>query len=97
MNYINLLKILLEWSINAKEYETVYFIYINFNIGITVRFLYKLPDIHIFSSLSSFNLNHDSKKIDNKYLEKLFNMFKQSKYVKLRGWNDSYGYLIREE
>ena len=94
MDYTKLLKILVEWSINAREYETVYFIYTNFSIGIPGKFLYKLPDVNIFNSLETFISNNDTKKIDNEYLEKLFALFKESKYTKLKDWGDSYGYKI---
>jgi hypothetical protein len=94
MDYILILKILTEWSINSKEYELLNFIYSNFNIGIPNRFLYKLPDHNIFYSLSSFNSNNDLKKIEDKNLEQLFYMFKKSKYTRLEYWNNSQGYKI---
>ena len=92
MDYILILKILTEWSINSKEYELLNFIYSNFDIGIPNRFLYKLPDNNIFYSLSSFNSNNDLKKTEDMYLDQLFHMFKKSKYTKLVYWNDNHGY-----
>ena len=92
MDYILILKILTVWSINSKEYELLKFIYSNFNIGIPNKFLYKLPDHNIFYSLSSFNSNNDLKKIEDKYLDQLFYMFKKSKYTELEYWNYNYGY-----
>ena len=94
MDYILLLKILMEWSVNSKENELLYFIYSNFNIGIPVRFLYKLPDNNIFFSLSSFNSNNDIKNSDDKDLNNLFKLLKKSKYTKLEEWNNSYGYRL---
>ena len=57
MDYIKLLKILIEWSINSKEYELLYFIYCNFGVGLPVKFLYKLPDQSIFNTLEKYTLN----------------------------------------
>jgi len=83
MNYILLLQILVEWSLESKEYELLNFIYLNFNIGIPNRFLYRLPDHNVFYSLSSFNSGSDLKKIEDENLEHLFDMFKKSKYTRL--------------
>ena len=94
MDYILLLKILVEWSVESKEYELLKFIYTGFNIGLPNRFLYRLPDHNIFYSLSSFNSKNDLKKIEDENLEQLFYMFKRSKYTRLEYWEDSYGYKI---
>ena len=94
MDYILLLKILMEWSVNSEEYQLLYFIYSNFNIGIPVRFLYKLPDNNMFFSLSSFNSNNDIKNSGDKELNNLFKLLKKSKYKKLEEWRDSYGYKL---
>ena len=87
----------MEWSISSKEHQLLYFIYNNFNIGIPVRFLYKLPDNNVFFSLSSFNSNNSTKNADDKDLNNLFKLLKKSKYTKLEEWNDSYGYKMIEQ
>jgi len=94
MNYIELIKILTEWSIKSKEYKLLLFLYINFDIGIPTRFIYALPNHNIFMSLKAFNEKNEYKKVDNKDLENLFCIFKKSKYKKLQNWNESYGYII---
>ena len=93
MDYILLLKILMEWSVNSKEYQLLYFVYNNFNIGIPVRFLYKLPDNNVFFSMSAFNSTNDIKNSDDKELNTLFRLLKKSKYRNLEKWNNSYGYI----
>ena len=90
MDYKQLLKILLEWSIKSKEYSMTLFIYLNFNIGIPVKFLYFLPDKNYFT-LSSFLNRNDEKSYKDKYLDELIYLFKKSKYQKLEDWN-LYGY-----
>jgi len=94
MNYIQLIKILIEWSIKSKEYNMLLFLYTNFEIGIPARLIYKLPSQNVFMSLSSFNEKNEYKKVDDKYLDNLFCIFKKSKYKKLKNWNESYGYII---
>ena len=39
MTTIELIKILTKWSLESKEYEMLYFIYNEFNIGIPIKFL----------------------------------------------------------
>lgn len=95
MDYKQILKILLEWSIKSKEYSMTLFIYSNFNIGIPVKFLYFLPDKNYFT-LSSFLNKNDTKKYKDEYLDELIYLFKKSKYQKLEEWNQ-YGYLKKIE
>ena len=92
IKYVELIKILIEWSIKSKEYSMLLFLYKNFNVGIPTKLIYKLPDINVFMSLSSFNEKNDTKKTDDKELDNLFWIFKKSKYKKLKNWNESYGY-----
>lgn len=94
MDILILIKILLEWSITSKEYEMTYFLFLTFNIGIPVKFLYKLPSNNIYFSLDSFITNCDIKYSKDIYLQKLFILFKKSKYQKLHNWNYSYGYKL---
>jgi hypothetical protein len=96
VDYKLLLKILMEWSINSKEYETVLFIYKTFNIGIPVKFLYKLENKNMFFSLNSFVNNSHTKKNNNKELNELFELFKTSKYKKLIHWENKYGYSLKK-
>ena len=92
MDYILLLKILTEWSLKNKEYELALIIYKEFNIGIPVSLLYKLPTQNIFSSISSLKNNNELINYDT-ILEKLFNLFLKSKYTTLINWSNKYGYI----
>jgi hypothetical protein len=92
MDYILLLKILTEWSLKNKEYDLALIIYKEFNIGIPVNLLYKLPQQNIFYSLSSFNTKNEIINYDNT-LEKLFSLFLKSKYTTLQNWSNKYGYI----
>ena len=76
MNYKQLLKILIEWSIKNKNYDMLYFIYSNFNIGIPVSLLYQIQNKSIFHSLDSFFNNHRNKQLRDQNLKKLFELFK---------------------
>ena len=90
MTTIELIKILTKWSLESKEYEMLYFIYNEFNIGITIKFLYKIPDKNVFSSLNSFFDEKDNKQID----DKLCKLIKKSKYQRLGNFDNLYGYKI---
>lgn len=94
VNIISLLKILMEWGVNSKNYDVVYFIYTHFNIGIPARLLYKLPQCNTFNSLSSFLSNNNtlSRKIKDEHVKKLIDVIKTSKYKHLKHWNNGYGY-----
>ena len=92
MNYIMLLKILTEWALKNKEYNLALVIYQEFNIGIPVNLLYKLPTQNSFSSISTLKNNNELINYDNT-LEKLFNLFLNSKYTRLTNWSNKYGYI----
>jgi hypothetical protein len=87
-----LLKILTEWGFNSKNYYLVHAIYSNFNVGIPIKFIYKLPKRNHFESLNAFiDTNEILSKTDDIYLQEIFEMFKKSKYKKLPVWG-RYGY-----
>lgn len=92
MDYTLLCKILMKWSLENKEYELTNFIYNEFNIGIPVSYLYKLPTQMYFSSMDNFFNNSDNKKSDDKHLDRLLSTFSKSKYGPLIEWNGKYGY-----
>ena len=87
-----LIKILTIWSIENKEYEMLYFLYNEFNFGIPIKYIYKLPDQIFFSSVNSFFNNRDNKKVDDIFLNKLFGLFKKSKYKRLENFENLFGY-----
>jgi hypothetical protein len=95
IDYKLLAKILMEWSINNKQYDMTHFIYTNFMIGIPVKFLYKLENRNTFFSISSFINGHENKHIKDEYLKRLVNLFKKSKYKKLIEWKNGYGYSLK--
>lgn len=85
----------MEWSIKNKQYDITYFIYCNFDIGIPVKFLYKLEDKNTFFSLSSFINGSDTKHTKDENLKKLCELFRKSQYKKLPEWQNNYGYLLK--
>ncbi len=93
MDYKQLLKILLEWSLKNKEYSMTLFIYSNFKVGIPVKFLYSLPDKNYFT-LSSFLNKNDVKANKDKSLNELICLLKKSKYCRLSDWN-MFGYSCK--
>ena len=92
MDYNLLCKILMKWSLENKEYELTNFIYNEFNIGIPVCYIYKLPSQMYFSSMDDFFNNSDVKKSNDKHLDNLLSTFSKSKYGRLEEWNNKYGY-----
>lgn len=89
MDYLLLLKILMEWSLNSKEFEIVHFIYTNFKIGIPNKYLYTLSDKNYFTSLSSFQRDNECK--NPKEMNKIIELFPFSKYGFLEEWK-TFGY-----
>ena len=93
MDFTLLLKILLEWSFESKEYEMTNYIYNEFNIGIPVSFLYKLTNKSYFTSIDNFLSSSNTKKSENKDFDNLLYSFSKSKYGYLTEWN-KYGYKL---
>jgi hypothetical protein len=91
MKFLLLLKILMEWSLDNKEYELTYFIYTNFPIGIPNKYLYNLTQKNYFKSLESFKNTHDTIVINDDILNKITQLFPKSKYYLLEEWK-TYGY-----
>ena len=91
---MNLQQILMEWSFNNQEYYVAYILYTEFNIGIPNYLLYSLPNKRVFGSVNDFLGNSDTKQGDDKYLQKIFDTFRYSKYTKLPEWGNKYGYKI---
>ena len=91
MNYSLLLKILMQWSLESKEYEITYFIYTNFNIGIPNKYLYNLSQKSYFTSLSSFSHNNDCITTKDNNMCKIIELFPYSKFSFLKEWK-TFGY-----
>ena len=92
MDYNLLCKILMKWSLENKEYQLTNFIYNEFNVGIPVSYLYKLPSQMYFSSMDNFFNNSDVKKSNDKHLDSLLSVLSISKYGPLIEWDNKYGY-----
>jgi len=87
-------QILMKWAIKNNEYYMVYILYTELNIGIPNTLLYKLPDKQHFGSVKDFLDTSDTKSTNNEYLNKIFVLFKKSKYKRLPEWRDKYGYKL---
>jgi len=94
MNYILLLKILMKWSLESKEYEITYFIYTNFKIGIPNNYLYKFSRKSYFVSLSSFSKNNECITTKDNNMNNIINLFPYSNYCFLKEWK-TFGYRYK--
>ena len=97
MNYMTILKILMKWSLENKQYDIAYFIYSEFNIGIPCKFLVNIyPSDNIFNINAFVNrrININTRYIRDIYLKNLIILLKKSKYQILCNWNDKHGYKI---
>lgn len=92
MDYEKLIKILIEWSIQNKEYNMSLFLFDNYNLGIPNKLLYRLPKLNYFQSFSSLNSYNDIYKSDDLILDILILKLKKSKYKYLEKWK-CYGYI----
>jgi hypothetical protein len=94
MNYILLLKILMKWSLESKEYELSYFIYTNLKIGIPNKYLYNISQKYYFTSLSSFSKNNDCIETKDHNMKKIIDLFPYSKFCFLKEW-ETFGYRYK--
>ena len=95
MDYILLQKLLMEWSLNNSEYELSNFLFFELNIGIPIKYLYKLPTKNSFSSICSFLEDQNNIKSNDYYLSNILNSFRYSKLFRLEEWNNEYGYRFK--
>lgn len=92
MDYNSLLLILMKWSLENKEYEMTYNLFTNWNIGIPVKYTYSFSEKKRFFSISSFLQDNNTISTNDKHLKNILISFKNSKYTKLKEWNNIYGY-----
>lgn len=92
MDYNKLVLILMRWSLESKEYEIVYNLYMNWGIGIPVKYTYAFEEKNSFSSISSFLKENNIITSSDKYLKKILLSFRYSKYIRLEEWGKLYGY-----
>ena len=86
--------ILMKWAIESKDYYMAYILYTEYGTGIPNSMLYNLPSRHIFSSIDDFKSENDSMFSNDEYLNKIFVLFKSSKYKRLSEWGNSFGYTL---
>jgi hypothetical protein len=87
--------ILMKWALESKDYYMAYILYTEYNTGIPNSLLYGLlPSKKMFSSISDFEESCDTKYSQDKYLNKIFVLFKLSKYKRLSEWDNKYGYIL---
>ena len=93
MNWGLLGKILMKWFLEHEEYESVYFLYTEFNIGIPVKYLYAIPSRNCFSSILTFVSDVDNiGGCNDKDLNQLLCIFPKSRYMRLSEWENVFGY-----
>lgn len=94
MDINKLSKILMCWGLEKKEYELVYFLYNNFEIGIPNTYIYKMDQKTTFNSIKDFTENnHAISGNKNIWLQKILDLFPKSKWVKLPLWEGRWGYM----
>ena len=87
-----ILVILMKWAFEYKDYFMIYTLFTEFNTGIPNSLLYSLPSRQSFRSFNDFSRSNSSKSSKDKYLNRIFTLFKSSKYIKLSEWENTYGY-----
>lgn len=87
--------ILMKWAFEKRDYYMAYILYTEFNTGIPNSLLYGLPSKRMFKSATEFISDNDTRVAGrDKYLSKIFEYFKRSKYTRLPEWNNSFGYKL---
>lgn len=89
MDYGKLGVILMKWGLEKKDYEFVYRLYTEYSIGIPANLIYSLPEKYSFVNEESI-LNSP-----NIFMNNLFALFRESKWARLKNWNNSYGYILK--
>jgi len=87
-------QIIMKWSIENEEWETVLKLYTIYGIGIPVRYLYILPKKNLYENLNTaLQRNQEIELYSNDFnLRKLLSLFQHSKWKRLEEWSNSYGY-----
>ena len=94
MDYLELLKILMKWSLENKEYDMTQFLFTDLNVGIPNKYLYQLSEKKYFTSLSSFEKNNECKNPEG--MNEIIKYFSYSKYCFLEEWN-TFGYKYNKK
>jgi hypothetical protein len=90
-------QILMEWAFKNEEYYMAYMLYTEFDTGIPNFLLYSLKKKTYFNSIENFLKTSECfAHVTDKYLQKIFVLFKKSNFIKLKNWDNSYGYILRK-
>lgn len=92
MDIQKLVQIIMKWSIESQEWETVLALYTIYGIGIPSRYVYNLPTRNKYNLTNIIQGNYIELYSTQPYLKKLFSLFSKSKWKRLKEWNNSYGY-----
>jgi hypothetical protein len=92
MDYLLLGKVMMQSSLDRRDWDTVLVLYQQFSVGIPNRFLYKLPRKSRFDDLSDALTNNETVAVSDKSAVRLFSMFKKSQWTRLDEWDGAYGY-----
>lgn len=82
----------MKWAFEHKEYYMAYILFTEYRLGIPNYLLYTLPNKRVFVSARDFLSTNGTKNIQDKYLNKIFVLFRSSKYTKLPEWDNRIGY-----
>lgn len=86
--------ILMKWSLDNKQYDMALFLYKEMGVGIPNKYLYKLRGKNKFKSAKSFLNSKDTISCENNYyLNEILKLFPVSNYVRLKDWENQYGYI----
>ena len=86
-------QIMMKWSLESKDWETVLALYKVYNVGIPVKYVYRLPKKNMYNSVTeAIGSNNIEISSDKPHLRELLLLFPYSKWKRLTEWNDSYGY-----
>lgn len=93
IDYEKLGEILMDWSMNNKDYYFSYVLFKQFGVVLPNKLLYNLPDKKILT-LSESQEEYIPKEIKNNFLIKLFLEIKTAKYGK---YGKKFGYKIIDD
>jgi hypothetical protein len=86
-------QIMMKWSLESRDWETVLVLYKVYNVGIPVKYVYRLPKKNVYNSVSeAIDSNNIELSSDNPHLQELLLLFQRSRWKRLTEWTDSYGY-----
>jgi len=95
---IDILLILMTWSIKNNEHFMTYILFTEFNIGIPNYLLYTFhSDNKMYKSIEDFLNTSTYSNTKNIDLCNIYKSFRHSKYTKLEEWKGRYGYRFLDK